>query len=64
MFEGKGGISLAILYKNDREQLWEMLTEFKKAGKQIVFDSNYRESLWSSKAEAIEEFERASIPLV
>ncbi len=53
------GISLAILNNSDRELLWQMLLALKSAGKQIVFDSNYREKLWLCKSEAVEEFEKA-----
>lgn len=53
------GISLAILNKEDRELFWHMLLMLKSAGKQIVFDSNYRERLWLCKGEAVEEFEKA-----
>jgi len=53
------GISLAILYQEDREELWRLLTQLKNSGKKIVFDSNYRASLWSGKGEAITAFEKA-----
>ena len=40
------GTSLAILSPVDRARLLTLLSEFKQAGGQIIFDSNYRPSLW------------------
>lgn len=44
------GISLAILPENDCKTLLEHLAELANAGVKIIFDSNYRPALWSSKA--------------
>ena len=53
------GISLAILTPEDREIFWQLLAKLKAAGTRIVFDSNYRAKLWSSKQEAVKQFEYA-----
>lgn len=42
------GITLAILDEASRECLWNILKDAKRAGAQIIFDSNYRASLWPS----------------
>lgn len=52
-------ISLAILPEDKREQLFEFLTQFRKQGGQIIFDSNYRPALWSSRAQARDAIMRA-----
>ncbi|MDD9841175.1 MAG: sugar kinase [Alphaproteobacteria bacterium] len=52
-------ISLAILPEDKREQLFVFLTQFRKQGKQIIFDSNYRPALWSSRALARDVIMRA-----
>lgn len=41
------GISLAILPKQDRERLVGLLNHLARQNVQIVFDSNFRPSLWS-----------------
>lgn len=46
------GISLAILPAQDRAKLLEKLQQLKAAGRQIIFDSNYRPRLWESRTEA------------
>ncbi|HDR1804868.1 TPA: sugar kinase [Pasteurella multocida] len=46
------GISLAILPKEDRESLLTQLQLLAIKGVKIVFDSNYRQSLWCSTLEA------------
>lgn len=43
------GISLAILPTQDRQQMIQLLNELKASGTEVVFDSNYRSSLWSSE---------------
>jgi 2-dehydro-3-deoxygluconokinase len=40
------GISLAILDVESRERLWELLEGAKQKGAKIIFDTNYRASLW------------------
>ncbi|MBA6222637.1 sugar kinase [Colwellia sp. MB02u-18] len=44
------GISLAILPEKDSEILVHYLTKLANTGVNIIFDSNYRPALWSSKA--------------
>lgn len=46
------GISLAILPKRDREALIGRLRALAGAGVQIIFDTNYRPSLWRNQTEA------------
>ncbi|PJG84158.1 sugar kinase [Caviibacterium pharyngocola] len=46
------GISLAILPKNDRTLLLELLKQLRAKGIEIIFDSNYRPKLWENAAEA------------
>ena len=46
------GISLAILSIPDRESLLKIIRKLKIQGTRIVFDPNYRASLWSSVAQA------------
>ena len=41
------GITLAILDSDSRERLWKLLEKAKPKGAKIVFDTNYRASLWS-----------------
>ncbi|RTZ17821.1 sugar kinase [Vibrio aquaticus] len=40
------GISLAILPKQDRAQMLELLAQLRESGVEIAFDSNYRPALW------------------
>ncbi|MEN9916985.1 MAG: 2-dehydro-3-deoxygluconokinase [Pseudomonadota bacterium] len=42
------GISLAILDELSREYLADILQKAKQAGAQIIFDTNYRASLWTN----------------
>ncbi|GGP24631.1 sugar kinase [Silvimonas amylolytica] len=46
------GISLAILTPDDRNTLFDALTQCKARGGMIVFDNNYRARLWESQAVA------------
>ena len=43
------GISLAILPPHDRGRLIEQLVDLASRGVQILFDTNYRDALWSIK---------------
>lgn len=53
------GISLAILPQGNRDRLFERLSDFRAAGGILVFDSNYRPTLWGDAALARSETERA-----
>lgn len=46
------GISLAILPPSGRERLFAVAAELRAQGKMVVFDNNFRHSLWTSMAEA------------
>ncbi|ELT99206.1 hypothetical protein CAPTEDRAFT_114054, partial [Capitella teleta] len=46
------GITLAILNDEDRSTLKEILIKARHRGAKVAFDSNYRPSLWPSKAQA------------
>jgi len=46
------GISLAILSPSSREIMFKIISELKTQTVKIVFDPNYRSSLWDSVAEA------------
>jgi len=48
------GISVAILVPADREKLITLLASLRKAGVILVFDSNYRATLWQSGKQARE----------
>jgi 2-dehydro-3-deoxygluconokinase len=45
-------ITLAILDSESRERLWELLKKAKQKGTKIVFDTNYRASLWPDQESA------------
>ena len=53
------GISLAIINDNDRDHFWRFVEQLSNAGKQVVFDTNYRPRLWQESEFAKQEFERA-----
>jgi len=53
------GISLAILNPIARERLFKLLQEQKNAGKQVVFDNNYRPRLWPDRATTEKVFNQA-----
>ena len=57
------GISVAVLSEIGKSVLYDSLTEAKKSGLKIFFDSNYRPSLWPNRDVAQKAFERI-IPLV
>ncbi|AWL13048.1 2-dehydro-3-deoxygluconokinase [Saliniradius amylolyticus] len=46
------GISLAILSANDRSRLLEKLTDLRRQGVKLVFDTNFRPVLWESRDKA------------
>ncbi|MBD1388287.1 sugar kinase [Neiella sp. HB171785] len=53
------GISLAVIQPNDRDAFWQLLRKLRDSGVQIAFDPNYRARMWSSGAEAKQQFELA-----
>ncbi len=53
------GITLAILDQPCRERLFALAEQCRTEGKTIIFDPNYRESLWTSRAQALMQIERA-----
>lgn len=53
------GISLAIINDNDRDHFWRFVEQLSNAGKQVVFDTNFRPRLWQDPEFAKQEFERA-----
>ena len=53
------GISLAILDTASRERLFTLLKAQKAAGKQVVFDNNYRPKLWADRITTQQVFEQA-----
>lgn len=52
------GITLAILDQPDAEQLLDLAEHYRRLGKTIIFDPNYRERLWSSSEQAQSQIER------
>ncbi|NDJ58876.1 sugar kinase [Enterobacteriaceae bacterium 4M9] len=46
------GISLAIIARDCRQRLLELLTECRNAGVKIAFDNNFRAKLWDSLQDA------------
>jgi len=61
------GISIAILSERDRQKLWRFIFELKASGTKIIFDPNYRPTLWSTlnetRAAYAAAFELADIAL-
>lgn len=61
------GISIAILSESDRQKLWRFIFELKASGTKIIFDPNYRPTLWSTinetRAAYAVAFELADIAL-
>jgi 2-dehydro-3-deoxygluconokinase len=53
------GISIAILDESEREIFWKLVNELRGGGTQIVFDSNFRHSLWLSHDDAKQQFAKA-----
>lgn len=53
------GISLAILDKTEIALFWQLLKSLKQRGTKIVFDTNYREKLWHSEADAKAQYHKA-----
>ena len=52
------GISLAILPRDDRQQLVELLAQLAESGVDILFDTNYRPALWESAEQARECYQQ------
>ncbi len=42
------GISIAILSEGERQKLWRFILQLKASGTKIIFDPNYRPTLWTS----------------
>jgi 2-dehydro-3-deoxygluconokinase len=61
------GISIAILSEADRQKLWRFVLKLKASGTKIIFDPNYRSTLWTSvnetRAAYATAFELADIAL-
>ena len=53
------GISLAILDAPSRDRFFALLWQLRQAGKQVVFDNNYRPRLWSDVQTTRQVFDRA-----
>jgi 2-dehydro-3-deoxygluconokinase len=53
------GISLAILNTASRERVFEVMAHLKAAGKQVVFDNNYRPRLWTDRLTTQQVFQKA-----
>ncbi|WP_343842632.1 sugar kinase [Bowmanella denitrificans] len=53
------GIPLAIFEQGAHTKFWQSLERLKAAGVKVVFDPNYRAQLWTSKEEAIRQFDKA-----
>ncbi|WP_420548074.1 sugar kinase [Curvivirga sp.] len=43
------GITLAILFEESCDRLLDLCAEMKRAGKTVIFDSNYRPRLWQGR---------------
>ncbi|MDQ8039443.1 MAG: sugar kinase [Rickettsiella sp.] len=52
------GITLAIFDADTRENLWKLLEKTKQKGSKIIFDTNYRASLWPDAESAKKAIER------
>jgi 2-dehydro-3-deoxygluconokinase len=53
------GISLAILDAPSRDRFFTLLSQMRDAGKQVVFDNNYRPRLWADVQTTRKVFDRA-----
>lgn len=53
------GVSLAVLPGSDRDRLIDLVRNLKKEGVCVIFDSNYRPSLWEQQAASNEEVKLA-----
>ena len=45
------GISLAVLSRHGRERLFKCAERLRAAGKQVIFDNNFRARLWTAGLE-------------
>ena len=52
------GISLAIYSKSALDLLFSFLSEYRRIGGKVFFDGNYRPTLWDSRQQAIETYEK------
>lgn len=53
------GISLAVIKPELRDKFWQLISQLKDAGVEIVFDPNYRPRLWADKEETKTQYELA-----
>jgi 2-dehydro-3-deoxygluconokinase len=53
------GITLAILDQDSREQLFALAEQCRRQGKTVIFDPNFRATLWPDREQAITQIERA-----
>ncbi|MBC3765806.1 sugar kinase [Neptunicella marina] len=53
------GVALAVIVPESRELFWQRITQLKQAGVTVVFDPNFRASLWPDKKLAKQQFEQA-----
>ena len=53
------GISLAVIKPELRDKFWQLVSQLKDAGVEIVFDPNYRPRLWADKEETKTQYELA-----
>jgi 2-dehydro-3-deoxygluconokinase len=53
------GITLAILDPSGIQRLFGLAEQFRRQGKTVIFDPNYRPGLWSGREQALLQIERA-----
>ena len=53
------GIALGVIEEPSRELFWRKLEKLKAQGVTLVFDPNYRASMWQNPEEAAQSFHRA-----
>ena len=52
------GISLALFNDASKESLFTFLKTYRQSGGKVLFDSNYRPQLWSSRAQTMESYSK------
>lgn len=53
------GIALGVIEESSRELFWQKLAALKAQGVTLVFDPNYRASMWQTPEQAAQSFHRA-----